>query len=105
MAFVALITAETDPNSPGTTDLFTKIKDNFDDLDARSRSLQVVEHKEISADATSVTFSGLDGNTDFMYRLVGRFVKSSGTPEYTMGNRSPKISCSVIRVRPGALKP
>lgn len=79
MAFVPLTSAETDANSPGSTDLFTKIKDNFDDLDSRLTSLQLVEHKEISIDATSVTFSGLDGNTEFLYRLVGRIVKAAAS--------------------------
>ena len=32
----------------------------------------LVERKELSADALSVTFTGLDGDTDEVYRIVGR---------------------------------
>ena len=78
MAFVALTVAETDANSPGSTDLFTKIKDNFDDLDARQRSMVLIENREIATDTTDTTFTGLDGDVDQVYRIIGKWKRSTG---------------------------
>ena len=45
--------------------------------------LTLVEHKTITGNTTTVTFSGLDGNTDGVYRLIAKILNNSGgTPFY-----------------------
>lgn len=44
-----------------------------------SSGLTLVEHKTITANATSVTFSSLDGNTDGVYRLVVKVLNNAAS--------------------------
>lgn len=45
--------------------------------------ITLVEHKTVTTNSTTVTFSGLDGNTDGIYRLVYKIKNASGaTPNY-----------------------
>lgn len=47
--------------------------------------LTLVERKTITANTTTVTFSGLDGNTDGTYLLTGKIINNSGAaPFYAM---------------------
>lgn len=47
--------------------------------------LQLIERKLLTASATSVTFSSLDGNAEGVYRLVTRILNRSGsTASYTL---------------------
>ena len=45
---------------------------------ASGGGLALVERKLITAHATTVTFSGLDGNTDEVYRLIMRLLNKAG---------------------------
>lgn len=45
--------------------------------------LTLVEHKLITADAQSYTFSGLNGNTDGVYKLICHFINGSSTSFYS----------------------
>lgn len=81
MAFTVIPNSDIDPGSPLSTDLMTKLRDNDDFLFAERAGLVLVEKKLITSDVTDVTFSGLDGDTDEIYRLVGRIISGAGTGE------------------------
>lgn len=49
-----------------------------------SGALTLVEHKLITADAQSYTFSGLDGNTDGIYKLILNILNGGSTSFYTI---------------------
>ena len=72
MAFTNIPDGDIDPGSPVTTGLMTALRDNDEFLFNETRGLILVERKELAADAVSVTFTGLDGDTDEVYRIVGR---------------------------------
>lgn len=83
MAFTVIPNGDIDPGSPGSTDLFTKLRDNDDFLFAQRAGLILVEKKLITADVQDVTFAGLNGETDEIYRLVGRLVTTS-SPDFEL---------------------
>lgn len=78
MAFTFIPNSDIDPGSPLTTELMTALRDNDEFLEANFKTWELLEHKELSADATTASFTGLDGNVDFVYRLQGRIKKDSG---------------------------
>lgn len=84
MAFTFIPNSDIDPGSPITTELMTSLRDNDEFLEAVLRTWVLVENKEISSDVTTVSFTGLNGNTDFAYRLQGRIIRTGATGNYTM---------------------
>ena len=84
MAFTVIPNSDIDPGSPGSTDLFTKFRDNDDFLFDRQAGLVLVEKKLVTGDVSLLTFSGLDGNTDEIYKLVGRIRVTGTAPEFTL---------------------
>ncbi len=84
MAFTVIPNSDIDPGSPLSTDLMTKLRDNDDFLFAERAGLVLVEKKLVTADVQDLTFSGLDGNTDEVYRLVGRIVVSGVAEDVTL---------------------
>lgn len=79
MAFTAIPNSDIDPGSPLTTGLMTALRDNDDFLLTQVAGQILVEKKEITGDVTSVTFSGLDGDTDEVYKLFGKIIIDGGT--------------------------
>ena len=77
MAFTVIPNSDIDPGSPASTDLFTKLRDNDDFLFAQRAGLVLVEKKLVTADVTDVDFAGLDGDTDEVYKIIGRIVTTS----------------------------
>lgn len=73
MAFTNIPNSDIDPGSPLTTGLMTALRDNDEFLLAQTKGLVLVEKKLITADVTTITFSSLDGDTDEVYLLVGKF--------------------------------
>ena len=99
-AFTVIPNGDIDPDSPITSGLMTSFRDNDQNLFAQlvgdpvgtptftpaaehdhdgvnSKAVNgadfiLVEKKLITSDTTSVTFSGLDGDTDEVYKLFGR---------------------------------
>lgn len=88
MAFETISAAEIDADSPLSTDLFSKIKNSLDFLNtqvaALAAGLILVEKKLITGDVTSVSFTGLDGDTDEVYKLFGRIVMSTTANFYSL---------------------
>lgn len=92
--FTIIPAADTDPDSPLTTQLVVSIVDNTEHLEqwlgdsfvaakdhdhdnVNSKEIVganfvLVERKEITTAVASVTFSGLNGETDEIYKLFGR---------------------------------
>ena len=105
-AFTVIPTADLDPDSPLTTGLVSSLRDNTENVFAQlvgdpvgtptfvaaaehdhdgvnskivsGADFILVEKKLITGDVTDVTFSGLDGDTDEVYKLVGR-IRVTGT--------------------------
>lgn len=74
----AIITDETDTDKSLTPDGAGGAK-----WTAGVSGMVLVERKEIVAAVTDVTFSGLDGDTDEVYKLIGRIV-TTGIAVYTV---------------------
>lgn len=74
MAFTSIPNSDIDPGSPITTGLMTAFRDNDDFLLAQTKGLVLVEKKIITSDVSSVTFSSLDGDTDEVYRIIGKIL-------------------------------
>ncbi len=63
----------------------------------------LVERKEIAAAVTTVSFTGLDGNTDEVYKLIGRIVKPTiGISTYSFRPNGVVTNQSMGRVINGA---
>lgn len=93
-SFSLIPDADIDPDSPGSTSLFTRIRDSLVHLEEwlgdsfvaakdhdhdgvnsklAAATTQLIEHKELAASASSVVFStGINGDTDFHYQLRWR---------------------------------
>ncbi len=80
MAFTFIPNADLLPGKPLSTDLMTQLRDNDEFLLAQTKGLVLVEKKIVTSTVSSVTFSGLDGDTDEVYKIVARIIKSSGIP-------------------------
>ncbi len=111
-AFTVIPLSDIDPDSPLTTGLFVSIRDNIENVFAQlvgdpvgtptftpaaehdhdgvnSKSVPgadfiLVEKKLITGDVTSVSFTGLDGDTDELYKLFGRIVMSTSINSYNL---------------------
>lgn len=84
MAFTNIPNSDIDPGSPITTALMTALRDNDDFLLTQVAGMILVEKKLITSDVTSVSFTGLDGNTDEVYKLFGRIVMNTATNFYNL---------------------
>ncbi len=98
--FVQITDSEIAPDSPETTGLMTKLRDALEHLEEwlgkdfvaainhkhdgvdsaliSGANLVLVERKELTANATSVDFTGLDGDTDEVYVLHGKIRSTAG---------------------------
>lgn len=100
-SFTVIGDADIDPDSPITTGLLNSYRDRDENLSSQligetspftaaqkhdhdglnsalvAGTLSLIEHKQLSASATSVTFSGLDGDTDFHFRLLWRMKRTA----------------------------
>lgn len=81
MAFTVIPNSDIDPGSPLSTDLMTKLRDNDDFLFTQTAGLVLVEKKLVTANVQDLTFSGLDGDTDEVYQLIGRILSGAGAAE------------------------
>ncbi len=84
MAFTNIPDSDIDPGSPITTDLMTQLRDNDEFLFTQTGGLVLIEKKVVTSDTQDLTFSGLDGNTDAVYRMVGRIVVSGAAEDVTL---------------------
>lgn len=100
MAFTVIPNSDIDPGSPITTGLMTALRDNDDFLLAQTKGLVLIEKKIITADTNLVTFSGLNGEADEVYRIIARIVNTGApTVEYTLepnGIASSQISITSL---------
>lgn len=111
-AFTVIPTADVDPDSPLTTNLAVSWRDNIENVFAQlvgdpvgtptftpaaehdhdgvnSKVVQgadwiLVEKKLVTADTQELTFSGLDGDTDEIYRIVGRIILGDTNNDITL---------------------
>ena len=99
MAFTVIPNGDIDPGSPGSTDLFTKLRDNDDFLFAQRAGLILVEKKLVTADVQDLTFAGLDGDVDEVYKLFGRIVVSGAAEDVSLqpnGGAAAQSSLNII---------
>lgn len=108
-SFTVIPTADIDPDSPLTTGLMTSIRDNIENVFAQlvgdpvatptftpaaehdhdgvnskivnGADFILVEKKLVTSDVQDLTFSGLNGDTDEIYRLIGRIISGASAPE------------------------
>lgn len=100
-SFTVLPDSDVDPDSPITTTLMTAYRDNDIHLEEwlganfvaaqdhdhdgvnsaliATLGLQLIERKELSASASVLTFSGLNGDVDEVYVIVGRAIMTAGS--------------------------
>ncbi len=106
-SFTVIPTADTDPDSPVTSSLFTNLVANIENVFAQlvgdpvgtptftpaaehdhdgvnskvvnGADFILVEKKLITSNVTTITFSGLNGDVDEVYKLIGRFISSATT--------------------------
>ncbi len=111
-SFTVIPTADIDPDSPLTSGLMTSIRDNIENVFAQivgdpvgtptfvaaaehdhdgvnskvvgGADWILIEKKLVTGDTQDLTFSGLDGNTDEIYRIVGRIVVSGSAEDVTL---------------------
>lgn len=95
-SFTVIADSAIDPDSPLTSGLFTNLRDNdihleewlgdgftaakdhdHDGVNSKlvpGNDFILIEKKLVTADVTDVDFTGLDGDTDEIYRILGRIV-------------------------------